>query len=172
MKECFKCGAEKPLSDFYKHKQMKDGHLNKCKLCAKSDSTRHRDENLEKVRAYDRDRGMLPHRVKARAEYSKTEAGIASHEKSRRKYVDNNKEKIYQTTKRYKQANKKKTQCHGIVNYAVRCGNLSSGPCEVCGAGNTHGHHDDYNKPLDVRWLCPKHHIEWHAKNGEGLNAS
>lgn len=56
VKVCFKCGVEKPLTEYYKHQRMKDGHLNKCKNCIISDVKQHRREN-ESVREYDRKRG-------------------------------------------------------------------------------------------------------------------
>lgn len=48
------------------------------------------------------------------------------------------------------------------LNSAVRRGLLSRQPCEVCGAEQVEGHHEDYSRPLDVRWLCSQHHRELH----------
>lgn len=42
-KKCFKCSIEKPLNEYYKHKKMGDGHLNKCKNCTKSDVKKRHD---------------------------------------------------------------------------------------------------------------------------------
>src|ERR1700677_4257949 len=44
------------------------------------------------------------------------------------------------------------------VARAVRSGRLTPGPWERCGAARTEAHHDDYGKPLDVRWLCRSCH--------------
>jgi hypothetical protein len=49
------------------------------------------------------------------------------------------------------------------VRDALRAGTLVRQPCEVCGTkANIEAHHDDYAKPLDVRWLCRKHHAALH----------
>ena len=48
------------------------------------------------------------------------------------------------------------------VDTAIRNGSLQRGTCEVCGAERVDAHHDDYSKPLDVRWLCRRHHLQLH----------
>jgi hypothetical protein len=59
------------------------------------------------------------------------------------------------------------SQAGAKVQAAVNRGDLVRKPCEVCGAEKTHAHHDDYSKPLDVMWLCPKHHRERHEVIGK-----
>lgn len=43
---------------------------------------------------------------------------------------------------------------------AIRSGLVKPEPCGVCGHQPAEAHHDDYSKPLDVRWLCFRHHRE------------
>lgn len=49
------------------------------------------------------------------------------------------------------------------VRLAIKAGTLVRQPCEVCGVKRSQAHHDDYSRPLDVRWLCATHHAAHHA---------
>lgn len=119
-----------------------------CKIHWKAKVKRSRRKNAEHYREYDKARAGDPKRVRARKAYSRTEAGKLAHEKAR---------------KRWAKKNALKDAAHIMVNNAVRGGRLKKGPCEVCGSTERiHGHHEDYAKPFDVRWLCPKHHREAH----------
>lgn len=135
MKTCFKCRQSLPRSEFYKHPQMGDGLLGKCKECTKADSRKRRAEKLEDVRAYDRARGSLPHR---RAQ-------------------------SVRVGREYRERYPIRARANRKVKYHVRAGNLTRKPCEVCGAVKSHAHHDDYSVPLDVMWLCTIHHKARHA---------
>ena len=52
---------------------------------------------------------------------------------------------------------------HMFVQRAIKTAQLVKRPCEVCGSTQVQAHHDDYGKPLDVRWLCSVHHRCLHA---------
>lgn len=135
-KACFKCGETKALDAFYKHPMMLDGHLNKCKDCAKKDVREHRLENADKVRAYDRERGQLPHRKEQRQQIQEAE---------RRNHPD-------RVAARY------------AVSNALRDGKLERKPCAFCHSdGAVEAHHHDYSRPLDVTWLCRPCHRRFHA---------
>lgn len=55
-KKCFKCGVDKPLTEFYKHPAMTDGHLGKCKNCAKKDVREKYLQNISNPEYVDKER--------------------------------------------------------------------------------------------------------------------
>jgi hypothetical protein len=54
---------------------------------------------------------------------------------------------------------------HRAVGAAILSGDLVRLPCEACGSARTQAHHDDYLRPLDVRWMCVPCHRRWHHCN-------
>jgi hypothetical protein len=81
-----------------------------------------------------------------------------------------NRERIRAAEVENRKLNLPKYRANEAVQYALRMGTLQKQPCEVCGDQKAYAHHDDYEKQLEVRWLCPGHHNQWHAENGEGKN--
>lgn len=48
------------------------------------------------------------------------------------------------------------------VKRAKKSGKIIPQPCFVCGEIKVHAHHEDYLKPLDVKWLCSPCHRAQH----------
>lgn len=70
--------------------------------------------------------------------------------------------------KAYRLKNHEKMRSHEKVNDSLRYGKLSKQPCEVCATTkDVQAHHDDYTKPLEVHWLCRKHHRAHHDNKGD-----
>lgn len=64
-------------------------------------------------------------------------------------------------------------RAHQLTAKARARGELVAGACEHAGPdcwGKVLAHHDDYRRPLEVRWLCRRHHARWHAEHGQGAN--
>ena len=99
----------------------------------------YRAKQSEVFRAWQEKNGNTPERLARKAEqmrgYAKAH-GTREHHQARRK-----------------------------VRHEIEMGRLVRQPCEVCGGvEKIHAHHDDYTRPLSVRWLCQFHHHEHHAK--------
>ena len=158
-KKCFKCNKTKPIKSFYKHKQMLDGHLNKCKECAKNDARLHRDNNINKVREYDRNRPNAQERSEKNCKRVKNYS-----ESQKRKYDENRR------TWGDIQHNKNKKTVNMYLANAVR-GNRIIKPlfCEHCNNSGIalEGHHSNYLEPLNVVWLCKPCHGKEHKRLNE-----
>lgn len=68
----------------------------------------------------------------------------------------------------WRRANLPKYSAHLAVRRALVSGVLGKQPCEVCGQAAVDAHHDRYDEPLDVRWLCRRHHVRLH-RGGEDM---
>lgn len=84
---------------------------------------------------------------------------IACHAIRRRKY-HNEIYKYKRFSASIRKRDKFKAKAVNVVNHAIRDGKLTRQPCEVCGNLNSQAHHEDYSKPLEITWLCVKHHNE------------
>jgi hypothetical protein len=160
-KVCRTCLQSKPISEYYRHKKMADGHLNICKPCVCARVKTRYSAEFGKIQAYEKVRSKLPHR-KALAKKIGRRHRKRNPEYYRQRAIKHAaRHAVYIRAYRAQNPEKYKARC--AVNNAVRDGRLEKLPCEVCGSTNlVHGHHSDYSNPLDVQWLCPKHHALVH----------
>jgi formylmethanofuran dehydrogenase subunit E len=77
-----------------------------------------------------------------------------------REWRRQNKERHQVNTRAYRKRNPERHLARNAVYFAIKRGELVRQPCEVCGEPDSHAHHDDYGRRLDVRWLCSGHHVE------------
>lgn len=141
MKLCRTCGIEKPLDQYRRNSRTKDGRQTQCKPCANA--------RLDLWRARTRDRRLA---------YNRDYYASARGREVMRAYQSR------KPTKKLAQA---------ALHRALRLGLMVKLTfCEECSnTKRVEGHHDDYAKPLDVRWLCRACHKAWHRKHGEAANA-
>ncbi len=137
-KQCFKCRETKPISEFYAHPQMGDGHLGKCKTCAK------RDVAERAGRLGNNPQWLAKERARCRKKQQRyRELGLASLPTP-------------ETRKRWELKNGHKIKVQNMAARAQKKG-LIQKPiyCQGCGAfSQLEKHHPDYSKPLEVIWLC------------------
>lgn len=146
-KACNRCGVVKPLEDYYMTR-TRVARANMCKQCANEKTKEYRaarpDHYKEVARVHARNRRAAGVKYPSELAPSFSAAKIAS-------------------VKKYRAAHPLKAFAQTTAANAMRAGKLVRQPCEVCGTTiKIHGHHDDYSKPLDVRWLCVTHHAEHH----------
>jgi ribosomal protein S27AE len=142
MKTCKQCGEEKELTEY-------SPRATQCKPCRNQASAEYRkgrrDYFQEKARKW---RAKNPERKQA----------------NNQDWYRRNKQAHSESKDEYRKANPEKIVAHWAVGNAVRRGKLvTPNECSECGSDSRlHAHHDDYSKPLEVRWLCVACHSQHH----------
>lgn len=180
MKKCIRCNISKELSNFFKRKGSADGYRSDCKHChmsVKKDYYLLRG-GAEKRRAYQKteaykdtkkryrasSKGRLTERAYSKWRYHNVPGAKAYSQAYQRKWKKTDKGKAVEAVYRAKAIERGRYRVYHKVLTAFRNGTLIRKPCEVCGNSRVHAHHEDYSKPLDVKFLCSKHHTETHMK--------
>ena len=144
MKYCSGCNQNKDLAMFGKDLSKDDGLSYRCKACLSAYQKARRDLlNADKPPDWKRKTQDM---AAYQREWLAKHPGYHTHRK--KEWYAKNKER---QSVRYK------------VKYALKTGKLVKTPCQVCGELEVQGHHPDYSRPLEVVWLCQKHHLEIHS---------
>lgn len=145
-KACFKCGDTKPRHDFYKHPDMADGRLGKCKECTKAD-----------VKA-------RTSRMKHNPELVKQERKRCREKQERYRNEGVAIQSSYKSKDKWRKSNMHKSRAHCAARRANKTPPLV---CEHCRKPSKimHRHHPDYSKPKKIVWMCPKCHGLEHRKD-------
>jgi len=145
MKPCKKCERVLPLDRFHRNARRKDGHDCSCKAC---------------MMAYKKAHAATPKAKATRAVY----ALKSRKQRNRRlkKWRQKNRKKLAAIQRRYRERHRQRYLARTTLSNAIRDGKIIRLCCEVCGKRGE-AHHPDYSKPLEVRWLCKRHHEEVHA---------
>jgi len=173
-KVCIKCKVKKLVSEFWLYGGDRLGRRAKCKNCMKKDSEgwlkkdgnkekrkeiakKYRDRNPKKI--YKRIRKCI---MKNRDHYRAY--GKKYDEKRVKEVPDKLKEWNTKATEKYAKENLEKRIVYGIVQEALRSGELiRPNRCSRCNKKcKPQGHHEDYSKPLEVEWLCDLCHKDIH----------
>ena len=149
--KCNICKQPLPFEMFYKNKSKAQGINSTCKKCDKKRNLRYyyanRENALSRMHKYYKD-NKLKCRTVQKVYYSK----------HRPEYLERNRQERIKYPL--------KIQCRRKTYSAIGSGKLIRGTCcKDCGANQErmYGHHEDYNKPLDVVWLCSSCHMRRHS---------
>ena len=134
MKTCSACKEIKTLNQFTKRKDSKDGLKGRCKVCCNKQCRKSYSIHGDKRREY-------------RRKYIADGRNKAPRERTRKKHRN-----AFLSRQRFSNA----TSDGRLIRQST---------CQQCQSTTSiQGHHCDYNKPLDVMWLCRSCHTEWHSK--------
>lgn len=166
MKECTKCKKPKSLKKFSRHSSTRDGRRSQCKVCVGIYYKKWQRENAKECGAHHKKwRQKNPKKCRASNKRWRREHRKQYRTTQRRLYAKNP-EKHIKAAKEYRETHPKAAKAREECYNAVRRGDLiRPDRCEKCKKRRkVHGHHDDYSKPLEVRWLCSECHSEVHQE--------